>query len=254
MLTPPKHSSISNRLARFAADLDARDREMTRQSRQPARTNEKGNTIAPPVTVILDGAHIRAVPAAQNRLAGVTVGKVLAADGTSRRVGLAPRGAALIAQGWQPGSAVTVISDGEPALRNLVKAATGGEVTHILDLWHLSIRVRPIEQTVQGMEALETPAHPTILDAAIQAERLRHLLWNGYADEASRELFSLLSQADAIAEFAKPAHQERARKLWGHCNELKTYIENNEGSIINYSRRYRSKEPVASAPAERMCR
>ncbi len=100
------------------------------------------------------------------------------------------------------------------------------------------------------MEASETPVHPTILDAAIQAERLRHLLWNGYADEASRELFSLLSRADAIAEFAKPAHQERARKLWGHCNELKTYIENNEGAIINYSRRYRSKEPVASASAE----
>jgi hypothetical protein len=140
--SPPKHSSISNRLARVAADLDARDREMTRQSRLPPQTNEKGNTIAPPVTVILDGAHIRAVPTTQSRLVDVTVGKVLAADGTSRRFGLAPRGAAapsatlraaLLAQGWQAGSAVTVISDGEPALRNLVKAATGEEVTHILD-------------------------------------------------------------------------------------------------------------------------
>ncbi len=56
---------------------------------------------------------------------------------------------------------MTVISDGEPALRNLVKAATGEDVTHILDWWHLSIRVRHIEQIVQGMEASETPVHRT---------------------------------------------------------------------------------------------
>jgi hypothetical protein len=211
--SPPKHSSISNRLARVADDLDARDREITCEPRLPTQTNMKGDALTPPVTVIIDGAHIRTVPATQSRLVDVTVGKALGADGTSRRFGLAPRGAAapsvtlraaLITQGWRPGSAVTVISDGEPALRNLVKASTGEEVTHILDWWHLSIRVRHIEQTVQGMETSETPAHPTILDAAIQAERLRHLLWNGYAAEASRELFSLLGRADAIAELPGP--------------------------------------------------
>jgi hypothetical protein len=257
--SPPKHSSISNRLARVADGLDARDREMTREPRLPMQAIGKDNAIAPPVTVILDGAHIRAVPTTQSRLLDVTVGKVLGADGTSRRFGLALRGAAapsvtlraaLVAKGWRPGSAVTVISDGEPALRNLVKAATGEDVTHILDWWHLSIRVRHIEQIVQGMEASETPVHPTILDAAVLAERLRHLLWNGYADEARRDVFSLLSRGDAIAEFAGPIHRERTRKLCSHCKELASYIENNEGAIIDYSRRYRSKEPVASAPAE----
>jgi hypothetical protein len=76
------------------------------------------------------------------------------------------------------------------------------------------------------------------------------LLWNGYADEARRVVFSLLSRADAIAEFAGPIHRERTGKLCGYCKELDSYIENNEGAIIDYSRRYRSKESVASAPAE----
>ena len=87
-----------------------------------------------PVTVILDGAHIRATSTTQSRLVDVTVGKVVSSAGRNRRFGFAPRGAqapdtilrgVLVAQGWQPGSAVTVISDGEPALRNLVKLATG---------------------------------------------------------------------------------------------------------------------------------
>jgi len=98
--------------------------------------NREAETITDksPVTVILDGAHIRATTTTQSRLVDVTVGKALDSNSNSRRFDFAPRGAqapdtilrgVLVAQGWQPGSAVTVISDGEPALRNLVKLATG---------------------------------------------------------------------------------------------------------------------------------
>lgn len=108
-------------------------------------------------------------------------------------VGFAPRSAhardatlraALVAQGWQPGSDLTVISDGAPALRNPAKPATGEPVTHILDWWHLSSRGRHIEQTIVGMMALQKPAHPTINFAALEANRPRNLLLNGYAEEA----------------------------------------------------------------------
>ncbi|GLT12000.1 hypothetical protein GCM10007928_42330 [Sulfitobacter porphyrae] len=47
----------------------------------------------------------------------------------------------LIAQGWDDQSKVTVISDGEHALPNLVRRAVQGPVTHILDWWHISMRV-----------------------------------------------------------------------------------------------------------------
>jgi hypothetical protein len=145
----------------------------------------EGTSDRPPITVILDGAHIGAIPTTQSRLVDVTVGKILDVGGKSRRLGLAPRGvlapqatlrAALIGQGWQPGSAVTVISDWESALRNLVKLAMGEAVKQILDWWHLSIRVQHIEQTIAGMEAHTESAHPTVSHAAVAANRLRHLL------------------------------------------------------------------------------
>ena len=112
---------------------------------------------------MIDGAHIRAVPGHQSRRLDVTVGKVETAGRPPRRFALAPMGAeqpaqairaALIEQGWRLGRPVTVISDGEPALPNLVCAAKGGPVSHILDWWHISMRVRHIEQALAGIYAL----------------------------------------------------------------------------------------------------
>lgn len=143
-----------------------------------------------------------------------------------------------------------MINDGGPALRKMVKLATGEPVTHILDWWHLSIRVRHIEQTIMGMMAVEKPAHPTISYAAMEANRLCHLLWNGYADEAWRSLYSIQSWANRIAEFAGSVHEGRAKKLLDPRSDLKTYVVNSEAAIVDYSMRYRLKIPVASSTAE----
>jgi len=114
---------------------------------------------------------------------------------TPRRFALAPLGAeqpkqavraALIEQGWRPGRSVTAISDGEPALPNLVCAATGGPVSYILDWWHISMRVRHIEQALAGIYALR-PTHQAGLDyVSTDVERLRHLIWNGTAPKPAR--------------------------------------------------------------------
>ena len=94
--------------------------------------------------MVIDGAHIRAVPGYQTRHLDVTVGKVEAAGYLPRRFALVPSGteqprlplrAALAAQGWQPAVPVTVISDGEAALPDLLRRATGSDITHILDWW-----------------------------------------------------------------------------------------------------------------------
>ena len=45
-----------------------------------------------------------------------------------------------------PGRDVTVFSDGEIGLQSIVLTATRQPVTHILDWFHLSMRLRHIEQ------------------------------------------------------------------------------------------------------------
>ena len=124
--------------------------------------------------VMLDGAHVRAVPGHQVRNFEAICGKVEHEGRSSRRFALvrsvAERPhvllrAALRDQGWREGEAVTAISDGDPALPALVRSATGGPVEHILDWFHLSMRVRHVEQTFLGLHALE-PVHFGPLDRA----------------------------------------------------------------------------------------
>ena len=107
-------------------------------------------------------------------------------------------------------------------------------MTQIPDWWHLSIRVQHIGQTIVGMQTLETPAHPTISFAAAEADRLRHLLWNGYTEEAWHLVRSIQSWARRISHFAGSFHEARARKLWGHCADLRTYVGNSKAAIVDY--------------------
>ncbi|WP_051956138.1 hypothetical protein [Beijerinckia mobilis] len=151
--SPANHTTIRNRLAHVGSALAENDHKAVGMSRETA--NDDVRQPGKPITVFLDGAHIRAVPGHQSRTLDVMVGKVETEGGTPRRFGFAMKGAdgpssllraALQEQGWTPGTSVTVISDGEVTLPLLVKAATQEPITPILDWWHLSIRVRHIEQ------------------------------------------------------------------------------------------------------------
>jgi hypothetical protein len=133
---------------------------------------------------------------------------LLAGLKSPRRFALAPKGAvaplatlrqALREQGWRPGRAVTVLSDGESALPGLVRAAVGEPVTCILDWWHISMRVQHIEQALRGVYALE-PRHRAGLEIVDwRIGRLRHLIWNGYHQEAHGELFGMRHMASEVA-------------------------------------------------------
>jgi hypothetical protein len=82
---------------------------------------------------------------------------------------------------------VTVISDGEAALPDLVRIGTGESIGYILDSWHISMRVRHVEQALHGEYPL-APEHRGGQDIVdLRVERLRHPIRNAYYDEARRE-------------------------------------------------------------------
>ena len=59
--------------------------------------------------------------------------------------------AALEANGWTPKSKVRVLADGADGLSNLVDAATGKPTARVLDWFHISMRLQPIEQMSSKM-------------------------------------------------------------------------------------------------------
>jgi hypothetical protein len=119
----------------------------------------------------------------------------------------------------------------------------GGLIVHILDWRRISTRVRHVEQALRGIYAL-APRHRADLDIVdVRVERLRHLIWNGYHDEARRELFGLRHLAsEAVYLNGGELRPAVDRFLW-HCDELRGYLANNEGALIDYGARYLTNTP-----------
>jgi hypothetical protein len=112
--------------------------------------------------------------------------------------------AAMRAQGWLPGRDVTVFSDGPVGLQGIVLGATRQPVTHILDWFHLSIRLRHIEQAWGGIRHVGD-LNLYLRDVAVHVPRLRHLLWSGYVREATRTVKNMLHQLEQPPGFETPA-------------------------------------------------
>jgi hypothetical protein len=194
------------------------------------------------------------------RRAGIKGRRRCSAEGrSSRRFALvrsvaerphAPPRAALWDQGWREGEPVTAISDGDPALPALVRSATGGPVEPILDWFHLSMRVRHVEQILLGLDALEPTQRGPLEHAQADVERLRHLLWNGYHEEAYLALGRIAGWAEDAILLSGTAVEARAERLVARCTELRSYIENNAGALIDYGQRYRAGEPISTSRAE----
>jgi len=158
--------------------------------------------------------------------------------------------AALQDQGWREGNLVTVISDGDPALPALVRSATGGPVEYILDWFHLSMRVHHVEQVMGGLCAVEPPLLAPLGHAQADVERLRHLLWNGYHEKACEALGRIMSGTETAIVLNEPAAEAKVGRLVARCTELRSYIENNEGALIDYGERYRAGKPISTSRAE----
>jgi hypothetical protein len=240
---------MRNRTHRVAADLEA--------AAPPA--SEPAHERPTEIMMAIDGAHIRAAPGYQSRHIDVTVGKIEVEGRPPRRFALAPKGAsaplatlrkALREQGWRPGRTVTVLSDGESALPGLVRAAVDEPITCILDWWHISMRVQHIEQALRGIYAAE-PQHRAGLEIVEwRLGRLRHLIWNGYHDEARRELYGVQHMASEVVYFNGERFRSPVGKLLWNCDDLRRYLTNNVDALINYGARYRSRLPISTARAE----
>lgn len=227
------NTSVRNRHGKIAKEIS--DGEYV----EPA-VSSAGNSAAP-VTVFLDGAHIRCRPEYQKRHLDVVVGKIESLH-MCRRFGFVQQAAQ--APSWQVRqdlretgrdgeSPVTVISDGEPALPNLVRYAVGGPVRHILDWWHISMRVKHVVNAVKGLvQDKNFPGIPVLFERP--AERLRWNLWHGKARVAITDLRWLLTDCERLCKDDRGV-RDAANRVQSRCRELYTYLANNMDSLTDYA-------------------
>lgn len=244
------HTGVRRRLAGTADRLQALDNAMPHRM-----SRARGG----PMVVSLDGARILAVPGFEVRHFEVTVGRVDTERRPTRHFAVAPNvqptkpgtiGNALRAQGWLPGRDVVVLSDGEPALVECVRSAAGGEVTHILDWFHFSMRVRHVEQALAGLLGSDLQHKGPLRYAEDDVVRLRHLIWNGYGNEARRALRCIAYMAGNATWLNGQSGRARIERFAQLARELETYLILNATALVDYGRRYRAGLRIATSGAE----
>jgi len=259
-VSPAKHERARNRTHTVALRIEAAERQTAGEVMTVRHEPDKAAAADErrPV-VMLDGAYVRTMPGHQTRNFEVICGKVEREAHPTRRFALvrsvteqshALLRAALLDQGWREGDPVTAISNGDPALPALMRSATGGPVEHILDWFHLSMRVHHVEQVMRGLCALEPPSLTRLDPAQFDVERLRHLLWNGCHEKACEALDRIASWAKDAIVLNDPGVEAKARRLVARCTELRSYIETNEGALIDYGQRCQAGKPISTSRAE----
>ncbi len=148
-----------------------------------------------------------------------------------------------------PESDVTVFSDGDPALRGAGMTATREPVTHILDWFHLSMRLHHVEQAWEGIRTIGN-LNILLYQVAFHVQRLRHLLWSGYVREAVDAVRAMSYQLVGSLYGRTPAVEIRFRRFSQLVGNLLTYLTQNGSSIVDYCRRHWSGRPISSSRAE----
>ena len=76
------------------------------------------------------------------------------------------------------------------------------------------------------------------------------LLWNGYHDEAREEPFALKHLASEAVYLNAESLRASVTRFIAHCDELRSYLRNNNTALIDYGSRYSAAQPVSTSRAE----
>src|SRR5499433_2317928 len=147
----------------------------------------------------------------------------------------------LHAQGLQMNQKITFLADGNDTLRAL-QLEMSPQATHILDWFHLTMKLTVLEQYGKGLVQCEAALGEKIRE---KIARLKWSLWHGQVDKA-------LGKIDNLASTIAPFNETYARftQLVKALSALRTYIGNNRHLIPHYGRRYHDGEAIATGFVE----
>ena len=222
-------------------------------------------TSAPPpaeaqsIALAIDGGHVKAVRSYLGRSFEVFVAQVSNDDGKQVVFSSLPAEADRQAQqlrgvlhdlGATPQTPITILSDGADGPRSLGEEASIGPTHHVLDWFHLSMRIQHVAQTVKGWpDATAKDRREGDRLADIVDQHIRWRLWHGQVQRALDLIGNTLEPLDTMAKGKSPAAAQAA-KVAGMLRSLETYVSGQSALIIDYATARRSDEPISTATTE----
>jgi hypothetical protein len=211
---------------------------------------------AVPITVGLDGGYVRGrerLPSA-NGYFEVIAGKSIPHEGEAKvfafahRIDRKPKRRLRRARvaGHLALQHITFLCDGGHTVREL-SGLVHPRPEHILDWFHVAMRIEQLLQTTRGLQSTEKP------ELLKGIERVKWFLWHGNVIRADETLYDLLEEVGGMREQDRQAGRPPSvvlRKLDRALEEFATYVDNNAGVIVNYGKRYRCGERISTGFVE----
>jgi hypothetical protein len=259
-----KHSLLSEFLP--LDDVPAVETTRRRTMRVGARLEQQAVASQPPapaaaaqaISLSIDGGHVRSVRSYQVRSFEVMLAQVSNDDGKQVVFSSMPAEAdrqrdqlrgVLHELGATPATPVTILSDGADGPRSLGEAASVGPTHHVLDWFHLAMRIQHAAQAAKSWPntSAEECEAGTRLSETI--ERIRWRLWHGQVGRGLELIGETITALEATAKTISPA-AAAALKVARLLGELEAYVCGQSDIIIDYATARRRKEPISTAVTE----
>jgi hypothetical protein len=247
---PPRHETIRRRTMRVGTGLERESllRAKTQRAVPPSET----------MTVSIDAGHVRTARGHQGRTFEVMVAQVSNDDGKPALFSGVPGEAdqqhaqlngVLSGLGMTADTEVTILSDGADGPRSLAEAASTGTVFHVLDWFHLAMRVQHAAQCASGWPANTVSDCRNRAEFTDVVEHIRWRLWHGQTGRALCLIQRTLTAVKAKAD-GKTAEARSAAKLMKALIALETYVSGLADLIIDYMSARLGDEPFSTSPTE----
>ena len=143
---------------------------------------------------------------------------------------------------------IEFLSDGGDTVRD-VQLYLSPEADHLLDWFHLTMRLTTMTQSAKGLPNTMGDEKPVPLGDEVvrQVERTKWFLWHGNVFQALKVLTSILFDLE-MASFARD--DAKISRLCKAVQEFYTFIERNRAFIPNYGERYRNGERISTGFVE----
>jgi hypothetical protein len=147
-----------------------------------------------------------------------------------------------------PEPQVSVITDGDTGVQHLHRLLAG-RVRSILDWFHVSMRVRWLEQIVSGLDNHSETEYYTKRLLAEYLAKLRWHFWHANVKKAKDKLRHIIALCRCVIP-ETASFRTRLDHLDDRAYEFFYFLRSNKGTLIDYGKRYRAGKPVSTAMAE----
>ncbi|MGF6935144.1 hypothetical protein OKW41_004306 [Paraburkholderia sp. UCT70] len=208
-------------------------------------------------TLTIDGGFVRGRHKSECSSFEILTGRLTTKDQTSRVFAfvrnrlpdVAERFATLVkAASGSDQPKLSVITDGANGLQSIAGRLPFAS-TPILDWFHISMRVRYLEQIIKGMRATTETEKATRRVLISRVDKLRWCFWHARLEKAKTRMQGILTICRVIVP-ETPGIAESLAQLDYRTRELVEYVEANGGATINYGERHRRGKPISTATAE----